>query len=985
MRLKAIHYLLLVVALNSTGFALSDSPSDASIPSFGKNLQQKEQPSVFNRFAAKVKSFLGFEKEEENQPKVIFSTSGDHYEDAVRLIELGDHNSAIIHLRNLIKKEPGNLAAYLLLSETYLQNHKPASAELLLLQAQKIGVDRTLTTKYLAQSYYDQDKFHPLLDSISTAGLNQELKAEINVLKAKAYSRLRDFRRSKDMLDNIIRVNPEFAPAHIELAWLKLTLDDVIGAVSQLEFANKTGINNPEYWYFKGEIAKRNTQYEEAINYYNKAIELDPQHTMARLDRAELFLDSGSLNKAEIDIKKAQQYFPDEIRGLLLQAVLLSKQGDQKASQEILRKGKILAEKLNFLQLQEEPHKLILLASIYHFDNQIEKSAQLLSRFLELNPHNTNALTLLASLQMELQQFEKAQINLEKAVNFKGPDARLLVMQAEVESRTNNDKKAIKLLRHANRLAPNNKELQKQLALALSSSGNTDEAISILKTISTDSEESISIRLTLANFYIQSGKIEHADKLVQKLFKSHENSPQLHYFAGLVAIEKQDTDAAVNAFNKALLLSPGYPPALFKLADLNFNNGNLKQSKDRYHEILNDDPNNTIAMKQLSVIAETNNSLQEAINWLKKILEIEPDIEAGLHLVDLHLATGAKKEAESVLKLLTREHPEKLNILAASATWSMKNDNVVKAKNTFQKMAQIANEKQSIHWLIRIAAYQQDINDSKNSKITLDAAIRMDEENVDVLLALGNYYINLGDSDSALKTAYKILEKSPERPAAYILLGNTYERQMKREEAQKWYKAGLEKTKGSSALVNAYYQSLLKNHHKKDAVATLEEWVVNNPQQDLTAVQKLAAGHADLGNYKKAISLYERLNQLSPNDPYLLNNLAYLYWTTGSNKSRARDYAEKAYELAPQSSAVLDTLGWIMTNQGGATEAVPLLRNAAARSADDAEVRYHYAVALYQSGNSVAAIRELRKSLNQPSSFTDIDQAKALLAKLEKI
>ena len=118
-----------------------------------------------------------------------------------------------------------------------------------------------------------------------------------------------------------------------------------------------------------------------------------------------------------------------------------------------------------------------------------------------------------------------------------------------------------------------------------------------------------------------------------------------------------------------------------------------------------------------------------------------------------------------------------------------------------------------------------------------------------------------------------------------------------------------------------------------------------------------------------------------PNNPYLLNNLALLYLESKSGDALV--YAERAYEIEPNSYAILDTLGWVLTQQGEYVRALSMLRNAVARSFNDPEVQYHYATALSLSGNDKKAMDVLTKILMTGESFSDIQAAKALLKKLK--
>ena len=94
---------------------------------------------------------------------------------------------------------------------------------------------------------------------------------------------------------------------------------------------------------------------------------------------------------------------------------------------------------------------------------------------------------------------------------------------------------------------------------------------------------------------------------------------------------------------------------------------------------------------------------------------------------------------------------------------------------------------------------------------------------------------------------------------------------------------------------------------------------------------------------------------------------------------RALATAEKALVAAPDSPAIMDTLGWMLVEQGNTARALPILKQAVALAPTAAEFRYHLAVALNKSGDKANARLELNKLLSDNTPFAQIDEAKALL------
>lgn len=111
-----------------------------------------------------------------------------------------------------------------------------------------------------------------------------------------------------------------------------------------------------------------------------------------------------------------------------------------------------------------------------------------------------------------------------------------------------------------------------------------------------------------------------------------------------------------------------------------------------------------------------------------------------------------------------------------------------------------------------------------------------------------------------------------------------------------------------------------------------------------------------------------------------LNNLATLYQK--ENDPRALSTAEHAYRLRPGEAPVLDTLGWIVLQQGDAKRAVALLQEAVAKAPQSTALRYHLAAGYVKAGDKAKARETLAGLLASDEAFAEREQALALQQQL---
>jgi Flp pilus assembly protein TadD len=82
--------------------------------------------------------------------------------------------------------------------------------------------------------------------------------------------------------------------------------------------------------------------------------------------------------------------------------------------------------------------------------------------------------------------------------------------------------------------------------------------------------------------------------------------------------------------------------------------------------------------------------------------------------------------------------------------------------------------------------------------------------------------------------------------------------------------------------------------------------------------------------------------------------------------------------VTSESPAVMDTLGWLLVEQGNTQRGVPLLQKAATLAPRAPEIHYHLAYGLSKAGDKAGARKELDKLLAENAAFDQLDQARSL-------
>ena len=118
---------------------------------------------------------------------------------------------------------------------------------------------------------------------------------------------------------------------------------------------------------------------------------------------------------------------------------------------------------------------------------------------------------------------------------------------------------------------------------------------------------------------------------------------------------------------------------------------------------------------------------------------------------------------------------------------------------------------------------------------------------------------------------------------------------------------------------------------------------------------------------------------LNSENPEVLNMLGYALLEQRENVKRGLDLVAKAHRLAPQSSAITDSLGWGHYLNGDFEKAVPLLEKAVEGAMNDVTINEHLGDAYWQTGRAIEARYAWRSALLQ----AEADVAKRIAEKID--
>ena len=115
--------------------------------------------------------------------------------------------------------------------------------------------------------------------------------------------------------------------------------------------------------------------------------------------------------------------------------------------------------------------------------------------------------------------------------------------------------------------------------------------------------------------------------------------------------------------------------------------------------------------------------------------------------------------------------------------------------------------------------------------------------------------------------------------------------------------------------------------------------------------------------WPRAEADFLRALELSPDQPYVLNYLGYAWTEQGRNLLRARQMIERAVEQQPNDGSIVDSLGWVLLQQGDGPGAIRYLERAVELQPEDSTINGHLGDAYMAAGRRREAEVQWRRAL----------------------
>lgn len=450
---------------------------------------------------------------------------------------------------------------------------------------------------------------------------------------------------------------------------------------------------------------------------------------------------------------------------------------------------------------------------------------------------------------------------------------------------------------------PDNMSLILLQAEALAANGMGARACEIMSAYLEKHPDAVDARLELALLLVKASRYQEAEKLFNDI-PAGERTAIVEYYHGRALAGMDRAEEAIPHLRRAIKENPSFVEAMLELAFVHERRSELEKARALYVRLLNrpDISQERIALRLVTISLRMGQP-ERALGYVKR----GPDTDSfRLAAAGLLMEHRHPLQAETLLRQVAEsgDAPADVFLLLASLSYEQRR-----------------NLAQACAWLDRLPADGPDGMRALLLRIQLHGQARKWEE--------------------AMKLARQGREEFPDAPDFAVMEVHLLMSQKRREDAHR-------------------------------AAEDLARW-----PDDEDAAFLRASLMDERGRKKEAMEIMEGIIRSHPDSYQALNYVGYTLAEQDRDLDRALELLRRANELSPNQSYIVDSLAWALFKKGDLDAALAEIRRAVEIDGDaDAAIWEHYGDIASRAGRTDEARKAYNRALEKKPDNADAIRAK---------
>lgn len=566
---------------------------------------------------------------------------------------------------------------------------------------------------------------------------------------ALSHHALRNWAKAREYLDIIIARSARNLVARKLLASVYLETRDYERAQALLEALQKAEPQDAQVQFMLGTVYLAQRRYQQATDLIEKAAARTGDPAMVRdLGLSQLALGRDSVGIASLE--KAFAANPSDSRTGIELATVYARRGQaQKAvqvSEAILKRDPENLAMLNFLGV------------IKAQTSDLPGARGVFAKLVAKDPAFRPAVLNLVRLDADESRFDDARAGLGRLLAKDGGDADALYELGVLELKAKRPAEAIRSFQKADESQRIDSKPGLALVDVLLGTGQTDQAMTAAKQLSSRYPASLLAQLALGRAYLAAGDPGKARVVFQDATRLANNDPAALVPIGRLQLSAGDPAGASSSAQKALQDQPDHALALVLQIEADTVRGERATADAALKVLVEKHPNSIAALLTGANLAMARGQYANAISGYRALLAREPTIAIAINVVQAHVAAGEPAKALAFLEGWIKTHTTDRIALKALAEIQSAVGKPEAARKTYYEV--LTAEPNDAMTLNNLAVVLQKLNDPAAASVA-EKALKALPGSAEIADTLGWILVQQGKLEAGLSYLRDARLRSP--------------------------------------------------------------------------------------------------------------------------------------------------------------------------------------------------------------------------------
>ncbi len=584
----------------------------------------------------------------------------------------------------------------------------------------------------------------------------------------------------------------------------------------------------------------RSEYASQAIDFYKKALELNPNSSVVAERLAEVYAASQRIRDAVLQAQEILKRDPDNLAAhRLLARIYVRTLGDAEAAGQKETLGRAIGQYQEIVRLDPSDTEAALwLARLYRFQNDHEKAEQVLRKLLGREPANEAGLEQFTQLMLDEGRAAEAITRLQQ-LNDKSPNPRLLDLLGNAYAQLHEDAKSEQAYRKAAQLDPSESSHLRGLAQALLSERKYDEALAQYQRLAQLDPDEAENYLRMAQIYRQVGKLGQAESSILRAKEHAPDNLEVVYNEALIYRAQGRFDNAIRLLSDAVARLKKRPEG----------EGEGSRALGTLYE-------------QLGRTYREAEDYPAAIRTFQEMSRLSPaeDRQSRLEVIETYRTSRQMEQAVDAARQAMSAYPQDRDLKVSYALLLAEKGDADEGAKTLRAL----------------------LNGSADDRETYLQLAEVYER--------GRHY---AEAEQAARTAEKMARQPADNDMAWFLLGAIYERQKKYDLAEQEFRRVLEVNPHNAAALNYYGYMLADRGTRLEEATELIQRALAEESGNAAYLDSLGWAYFKQNKLAEAEEYLRKATERDAHDPTILAHLGEVYDKTG-RPSQAAQVWEKA-------------------------------------------------------------------------------------------